>query len=67
MQKIQEGSGAMEIDFSKATKIQLYEMAANENYRLIERYAAARELQRRKYIESKKNVANAKGIGCADY
>jgi hypothetical protein len=38
----------MEIDFSKATKIQLYEIATNENYRLIERYAAVRELQRRK-------------------
>lgn len=36
------------MDLSKATIEQLYEIARNENYRLIERYAAARELQRRR-------------------
>jgi hypothetical protein len=36
------------VDFIKATNQQLYEIATNEDYRLIERYAAARELQRRK-------------------
>jgi hypothetical protein len=36
------------MDLSKATKQQLYEIAKNEKYRLIERYAAARELQRRR-------------------
>jgi hypothetical protein len=35
------------MDLSKATKEQLYEIARNENYRLIERYAAAKELLRR--------------------
>jgi hypothetical protein len=36
------------MDLKKATNQQLYEIANNENYRLIERYAAARELQKRK-------------------
>jgi hypothetical protein len=38
----------MEIDFSKATQIQLYEIATNEKNRMAERYAAAHELQRRR-------------------
>lgn len=36
------------MDYSKASKEQLYEIAMNENYRLLERYSAARELQRRR-------------------
>jgi hypothetical protein len=38
----------MEIDLSKASKIQLYEIAINETNRLVERYEAAKELQRRR-------------------
>jgi hypothetical protein len=36
------------MDFSQATKQQLYEIATNEQYRMIERYAAAKELQKRR-------------------
>lgn len=36
------------MDFSNATNDQLYEIAKNENLRLIDRYSAARELQRRR-------------------
>jgi hypothetical protein len=36
------------MEFSKATKQQLYEIATNEKYRMVERYAAAHELQRRR-------------------
>jgi hypothetical protein len=43
------------MDFTKATNQQLYEIAKNENYRLMERYAAARELQKRK-IAKKRQV-----------
>jgi hypothetical protein len=38
------------VDFLKATNQQLYEIATNEENRLIERYAAARELQRRRNL-----------------
>lgn len=37
-----------EINFTQATKEQLYEIATNETYRMIERYEAVRELQSRK-------------------
>jgi hypothetical protein len=36
------------MNFSKATKQQLYEIATNENNRMAERYSAVRELQKRK-------------------
>jgi hypothetical protein len=36
------------VNFSQATKQQLYEIAMNENNRMAERYAAAHELQRRR-------------------
>jgi len=36
------------MDLSKATNKQLYEIARNQENRLIERYAAARELQARR-------------------
>jgi hypothetical protein len=36
------------VDFLKATNQQLYDIATNEENRLIERYAATRELQRRR-------------------
>jgi hypothetical protein len=38
------------VDFIKATNQQLYEIATNEENRLIERYEAARELQRRRKL-----------------
>jgi hypothetical protein len=38
----------MEIDLSKASKIQLYEIATNDTNRLLDRYEAAKELQRRR-------------------
>jgi hypothetical protein len=38
------------VDFIRATNQQLYEIATNEENRLIERYAAARELQRRRML-----------------
>jgi hypothetical protein len=44
------------MDLSKATKEQLYEIATNEGNRLIDRYAAAYELQeRRKKDEIRRN------------
>lgn len=43
------------MDFSKATNEQLYEIAKNDNYRLIERYEAAKELQRRKKDAIRRN------------
>jgi hypothetical protein len=36
------------MDLSKATKQQLYEIATNDNNRMSDRYAAAREMQRRR-------------------
>ncbi|SMQ75900.1 hypothetical protein SAMN05444673_2557 [Bacillus sp. OV166] len=36
------------MDYSTATKKQLYEIALDENNRLVERYAAVKELQRRR-------------------
>lgn len=36
------------MDFTKASNKQLYEIANNESNRLIDRYAAARELQERR-------------------
>jgi hypothetical protein len=39
------------MDFSKATNQQLYEIAMNDFYRLIERYEAAKELQRRRKVK----------------
>jgi hypothetical protein len=36
------------IDFAKATKKQLYQIAMDENNRLRDRYLAAKELWRRK-------------------
>lgn len=42
----------MEIDLTKATKQQLYEIATNDSNRLIDRYAAARELQERREKEN---------------
>jgi hypothetical protein len=36
------------INYSQATKQQLYEIAINENNRMVERYSAVRELQKRK-------------------
>jgi hypothetical protein len=38
----------MEIDLSKASKIQLYEIATNDVNRMVDRYKAAKELQRRR-------------------
>jgi hypothetical protein len=43
-----QSKGGFAMDLLKATKEQLYEIARNENYRLKERYAAAKELQRRR-------------------
>jgi hypothetical protein len=40
--------GIAMVNFSQATKQQLYEIAMNEKYRMAERYAAAKELQRRR-------------------
>ncbi len=34
------------MDFSKLTKEELYKIAKDENYRMIERYSVARELQK---------------------
>jgi len=36
------------MDLSKKSNKELYEIAKNEKYRMIERYAAARELQKRR-------------------
>jgi hypothetical protein len=36
------------MDYSKATKQQLYEIAFDDKARLIDRYAATNELQKRK-------------------
>jgi hypothetical protein len=36
------------MDYSKATNQQLYEIVKDQSVRLSERYAAARELQKRK-------------------
>lgn len=36
------------MDLSKKTNKELYEIAKNEKSRMIERYAAARELQKRR-------------------
>jgi hypothetical protein len=44
------------MNLKKATNEQLYEIARNENYRLIERYAVARELQRRKVKKDDKKM-----------
>jgi hypothetical protein len=38
----------MLMDFSKATNIQLYKIATNEENRMVDRYEAAKELQRRR-------------------
>jgi hypothetical protein len=40
--------GITVVEFRQATKQQLYEIAMNENNRMAERYAAVRELQRRR-------------------
>jgi hypothetical protein len=44
------------MDISKATSQQLYEIATNENNRLIDRYKAARELQKRKVRQDDRKV-----------
>lgn len=36
------------MDYSKATNQQLYEIAINESLRMIDRYEAVREFQKRK-------------------
>ncbi|MCV9884722.1 hypothetical protein [Metabacillus halosaccharovorans] len=36
------------MDFSNKTNKELYEIAKNEKYRMKDRYAAARELQKRR-------------------
>ncbi|WP_285842854.1 hypothetical protein [Metabacillus litoralis] len=36
------------MDLSKKSDKELYEIAKNEKYRMMERYAAARELQKRR-------------------
>lgn len=42
-------------DFSQATHQQLFEMAKDETVRLRDRYAAARELQKRRKLRGKQN------------
>ncbi|USK56556.1 hypothetical protein LIS82_08830 [Cytobacillus solani] len=44
------------MDFSKATNQQLYEIAKDETERMKNRYAAARELQKRKNSLYKEEV-----------
>jgi hypothetical protein len=41
------------MNLSNATNQQLYEIATNSDYRMIERYAAVKELQRRKVKDKK--------------